>query len=96
MEATAKIKMIGKKDFSEVKIILPDSCSPYLEKYSIEMIEHSCPECLCIYFQDKNDLNNDVVSHTVNNHKIGNNTPNGFKAAFEKLVAAQIIEPSIP
>jgi hypothetical protein len=85
MEAQARIKKAGDQKWQNIKIKLPDSVAPYLEKYDMELIEYSGDPFIGIYFQDKSDPDTDVVSHTVRNQNAGNNMSDGFKAAFMQL-----------
>jgi hypothetical protein len=78
-----KIKKIGKGDYSDGKINLPDAFSDLFKKYRIELVESEQEKFISIYFI-KNDI--DFFTYTIYNSHIDNNLQEGFKLAIEKLV----------
>lgn len=85
MEVNTRITKIGSNKWQSVKIKLPDSTKPYLEKYNLELVEYSGFPHIGIFFQKKDEPNIDIVSYTVYNQDVADNMSQGFKRAFEQL-----------
>lgn len=77
-----KIKTIGKPEYRDTKIQLPDECEKIIEGFKIELIEHHEGNLLTIHFI-KDEI--DFYSHSIYNSKDQYNFLEGFKYAFRKL-----------
>ena len=89
MTVTAKYKKINDKNYTEAQIKIPDQFSYLFEKYQLDMIEYPEYESMALFFAKKDRPDVDVVSHTIDRHKIQLNIKQGFERAFEKLVSNQ-------
>jgi hypothetical protein len=77
-----KIKKIGKGDYQDSKLQLPDDCAEILDGFKLELLEYEQDDSLTIYFL-KNEI--DFYSYTIYNPKNKTNLLDGFKTAIEKL-----------
>lgn len=91
METTAKFKQIGEKDWRDQRIIIPDFCSKYLDRYDLQIVTYPMFDSMGIFFQKKGEPNFDVVSQTIKKPSISENVALGFKAAFEQIEALESI-----
>ena len=91
MDVKIKVKIFGKSGWHDKILKLPDFCTPYLEKFNIEVVEYRNLNCMGVFFQTKEDPKTDMWSHTIKHPGISDNIVQGFKEAFEGL--EKIINP---
>lgn len=77
----AKFKKIGTRNFSNIKINIPEAYKKLFTDINVEIIEIDNNHC--IYFTDKN--NEDLVSVTIKDFQYNENMKNGFKKAISCL-----------
>ena len=92
MHVLAKSKVCGEKDWGIKKIILPDHCTPYFEKYMLEIVEYRAYNCMGLFFRKKDGQQGDALSYTIHKPGIQSNIVDGFRMAMEELEALDASE----
>lgn len=85
MRLSTKFRNYGDRQWADVLVSLPDKCEWIQEHYTLEMLGITRERKTCLFFQNKDDPEDDIVSYTIKNPFAGGNLKEGFKEAISML-----------
>jgi hypothetical protein len=85
MNLPANCKNYGERQWNNVLVSLPDECEWVQEHYTLDMLDISKERKFCLFFQEKNNPDVDVISYTIKTPFIPANMKEGFKNAIDAL-----------